>query len=228
MTPGFSFFEIDYWEQLESDMIEMVKDSLILLKSKLENQREENSINYVLNKCFLEMSRKKKLTQYGYFGKDRKPIYEAERISYEDDLTRIKRMGKRSDFQWQLYDDNADYGSTSYSVVFTVECKRLGSKVNGRDLCSAYVTQGIVRFVKEEWSYGAGAKSGVMVGYIQSLNEKEILKNVNQNCKKNSIGELINNSKKQTSDIYFYLEKLSRIEIKPKDFRLFHIWVDLR
>lgn len=41
MTFSSSFFEVDYWKELESEMIEMVKDALILLKSELKDQMEK-------------------------------------------------------------------------------------------------------------------------------------------------------------------------------------------
>ncbi len=220
-----SFLDNDYWAQLESDLLEITINALLLLKNELKDQVEENPINFVLNRCFLKASRSKIKNQYGNFAKARQPDYEAEKINYEDDETRFKRMGKRPDFQWKLYDDSAPINSTSYSVVFTIECKRLGDRVNNRDLCKAYVDHGILRFTNKEWSYGSGADSGAMIGYIQSSKEIKILSQVNHHIAQKSLNEIRLNRKQ--NGISVLKQNIKRKNIEPKDFSLNHLWVNL-
>lgn len=79
MSSKISFFGKDYWAELESDLLEIIINALLLLKTELKDQVEENSINFVLNRCFLKASRTKIRNQYGHFRKDGKPMYEAEK-----------------------------------------------------------------------------------------------------------------------------------------------------
>ena len=225
MNSRISFLDNDYWAQLESDLLEMTINALILLKNELKDQVEENPINFVLNRCFLKASRSKIRNQYGHLAKARQPDYEAEKISYEDDETRFKRMGKRPDFQWKLYDDSALPDSILYSIVFTIECKRIGDKVNNRDLCKAYIDHGILRFTNKEWSYGSGADSGAMIGYIQSSNEKIILSQINQHITQKSLNKIKPNRKQ--NGISLLKQNIKRKNIEPKEFSLNHLWVDL-
>lgn len=148
-----------------------------------------------------------------------------KKIDHEDDDSRSRRIGKRPDFQWQLYNDSAPINSNLYSTVFTIECKRLGDKVKNRNLFSAYTKQGILRFIDRKWSYGDGVKSGAMIGYIQSSNEKLILFQVNKINLKNSLNEIKPDQKQK--GISILKQEIKREYIKPKDFKLNHIWVKL-
>lgn len=219
----FSLFEFNYWQELENDLLEMIFQALLLLKKESKEEVEENSINFILNRCFLKASRIKIKDRYGNFIRNRKPIYEAERISYEDDEIRNGRMGKRPDFQWEILDDNAPVDSITYSIVFTIECKRLGETY----MSKAYVENGILRFIKKEWSYGEGTTSGAMIGYIQNSNQIDILKNINKICKSKSISNLVKYQNKNSDDIFSYTEDIKRNTIYPHNFLLYHFWIDL-
>ncbi|MDX1961003.1 MAG: hypothetical protein SFU98_20705 [Leptospiraceae bacterium] len=221
---GFSFSEINFWKELEEDLLSFIFRALEILQTKTHIQNE-NRINQSLYNVFRDLRFQEKRTNlaFGNYSLDRDPIYEGEKIDLEEDEDRERRMGKKPDFQWRIYDDFATYRKNS-DIVFTIECKRLGIKEK-RNLCVAYVKQGILRFTNKEWSYGEGASSGVMIGYIQNSNYSEIVKKVNKYCVDNSVSPL--KKKDRNGEIHFFPEELKRKAILPKDFLLYHLWVDL-
>jgi len=84
------------------------------------------------------------------------------------------------------------------------------------------------RFDCREHEYGKRAPSGMMIGYIISLTPHDIVTEVN--CYKNR-------HLKNCSDIRFswnsgYVHRteqsITRQQVAPANFRLIHIWADLR
>lgn len=138
---------------------------------------------------------------------------------------------KKPDFQWIL-SDPAQKDPIKAVKNYTIECKRLGDKTaSGWNLLKEYVGNGIVRFLSEEHSYGRGATSGAMIGYIQNMELDDILSQINQ---------VIDGEKKyQIPAIVFYPWRNSQDKIEegshalarkftPLSFILHHFWVDLR
>lgn len=137
---------------------------------------------------------------------------------------------KRPDFTCNHLNPFAE-SPEEHEIPLHIECKLLGQakpsspswKFNEK-----YVMNGIKRFDSKSHEYGKRASSGLMIGYIISMEPKTILDEVNNYQKK----ELPDNpcikftfKKSKTFQSY---QGLKRKTVKPSDFNLIHIWADLR
>jgi len=144
---------------------------------------------------------------------------DAQPTSYED---------KVPDFKCTIIDHGGDPERSNRS--FDIECKRLGAPPSKTWILNRnYILDGVVRFIKAEWGYGRSTTSGVMIGYVQSMNIADILTEVNANAKNNALPRIRLNrkgwSEKSTSRLN---HKLDRPEVLPTPFDLRHLWIDLR
>ncbi len=132
-------------------------------------------------------------------------------------------FGKRPDFTCSLTNSMATIAKM-YTIPFHVECKRLGKTPGSPNLNKNYVINGIKRFDIKSHEYGKLAPSGMMVGYIVNMEPDLIIAKVNKYLPKDFPELNIDFSEKVVS----CEQKLSRKNVKPKKFKLFHIWTDLR
>jgi hypothetical protein len=135
---------------------------------------------------------------------------------------------KRPDFTCTLYDYSASCAD-EFAISFHVECKRLGVPSSSRWILNEnYVTEGIKRFDCSSHEYGKRAASGMMIGYIISMSHEKIQDEVNTHqtlhCPDNPrIAFLFDNKSVQRCH-----QDLKRKNVKPDEFKLIHLWVDLR
>ena len=109
-----------------------------------------------------------------------------------------------------------------------IECKRLG-KARRRDWIFNvnYSEYGIKRFCNPEWAYAKQAPSGAMLGYWQSMEGKDVLREVNEGCYRRSIPSLVFIGPLCSNGISKFQQELARpFPISP--FKLHHLWIDLR
>jgi len=135
---------------------------------------------------------------------------------------------KKPDFQWRL-SDQQEKDPVKAIREYTIECKRLRTKTRSWDFIDKYVVSGIIRFLAEEYKYGNGTSSGAMIGYIQSMECDEILKQINiviQNQKDYDIPNIEISEK--GDEIRKGNHTLNRKKVNPSIFDLRHIWVSLR
>lgn len=148
----------------------------------------------------------------------------------ETDLGQSKKA-KRPDFNCQFCNHTAQSYKDAYAD-YHIECKRLGKpSSSGWNFSKNYVTEGIQRFISPTHRYGEGVFSGAMIGYVQNMNVKSILDDINNH---------IPNSPPQIPPLRFLEDEfgregivktsqhLIRIHVLPSPFALRHIWVDLR
>jgi hypothetical protein len=90
-----------------------------------------------------------------------------------------------------------------------------------------YVNHGIARFRDPRWAYAQRFASGAMVGYWQSMDESQVVGEVNEHSRKNSISELVVVGAWNIRGVS-RLEHLFDRPIPVSPFRLHHLWVDLR
>ena len=142
-----------------------------------------------------------------------------------DDKARVAREHKRPDFQWS-YRDKYEPDHERSSKQFTVECKRLGVPLRLDWIFNAnYVTNGICRFRDPAWGYGQRFPSGAMVGYWQSMELAQVLREVNEEAARNGLSEIVPVSRQK--GIHHSEHSFDRaFPVSP--FRLWHIWIDLR
>lgn len=147
---------------------------------------------------------------------------------HEEDSEPTPYEYKIPDFKCTLIDHAADPASCYRS--FDVECKRLGNPSSRRWVLNQnYVTEGVVRFVLREGGYGRSVPSGVMIGYVQSMELDRIRKEVNEQIKAQSLTVIRLGRKGWVlGGVSELSHRLTRIEVSPTPFILKHLWVDLR
>jgi len=133
------------------------------------------------------------------------------------------KIKKKPDFTCNFLNSLAD-SSTTYEIPFHVECKRLGETVGSWDLNKNYISNGINRFDSKTHEYGKRALSGIMIGYILSMEPTKILNEVNSHMNNNFPELIFDFSRKVT----YNDQSLNRENIKPYKFKLIHLWSDLR
>ncbi|HCU01685.1 TPA: hypothetical protein DIC62_02710 [Candidatus Nomurabacteria bacterium] len=151
------------------------------------------------------------------------PMWEVPNQPSTNDELKGGKKSPKPDFSCNLINPFAN-GSDMYQIPFHIECKKLGEKVGSWNLNKNYVNNGINRFDSNKHEYGKKAISGLMVGYIVSMEPIAILEEVN--------GHLPEQLQKLT---FVFVEKvvsceqsIIRKEVNPKDFKLIHIWVNLK
>jgi hypothetical protein len=91
-----------------------------------------------------------------------------------------------------------------------------------------YVQNGILRFMTEEHGYAKGEKSGAMVGYIQNMEFKDILKEVNMAANVAVIPQLTLSKKIWLKQGTYNLEHMIPRPFSHSPFLLMHFWIDIR
>ena len=133
---------------------------------------------------------------------------------------------KKPDFLWQWYDESEKVDYKRYKQ-YAIECKRLGKPKS--TFCKHYITEGVCRFINVEHSYSKHLLSGTMIGYVQSMELKEILTEVNTEADNSEIPPIQLNSKGWKRNGVSRLDhELDRPEVPPTPFKLRHLWLDLR
>jgi hypothetical protein len=127
----------------------------------------------------------------------------------------------RPDFQLSRRDTDGN------QIDYDIECKLVRIKRPNKDwnYCEHYVKDGIVdRFATGK--YNSSLPSGSMIGYIQEGEPSPLLAAVNHNAKKANIPCLRATYGWRIKGVTHLNQFLSRKALK--DFRLLHLWADLR
>lgn len=138
------------------------------------------------------------------------------------------KIRKRPDFTCKLTNPLAAC-EEEHEIHFHIECKRLGTPSSATWMLNKnYVIEGIKRFDCTSHEYGKRAASGMMIGYIVSMSPQEIQGEVNTYqklyCPHNP--KIVFSFDKK--DVQQHHQKLKRKNVKPDNFKLIHLWVDLR
>ncbi len=131
--------------------------------------------------------------------------------------------GKRPDFSCTIVNPFAS-SPEDYDISLHIECKRLGIKRGSWNLNKNYVMNGVQRFDSSDHRYGQNASSGFMIGYIISSKRVIILNDVNNHLKQQFPLLCFDFSSK----VEICSFELARRNVTPCNFKLTHIWADLR
>jgi hypothetical protein len=138
------------------------------------------------------------------------------------------KVRKRPDFTCKCYDPFATCAE-EHEIALHVECKLLGNPTSKTwEINENYVTNGIRRFDCRVHEYGKRAYSGLMVGYIISMEPKQIVIEVNKVQQEHLPHNPALSFQFDAPPVYKENQNLNRKNIKPESFRLIHLWVDLR
>ncbi len=134
----------------------------------------------------------------------------------------------RPDFTCK-YSDPLATCAEEYEIAFHVECKLLGNPTSGRwKINKNYVTEGIKRFDCRIKEYGKRAFSGLMIGYIIGMEPQQIIIEVNKFQQEQLPHNPALSFQFDNPPVFKENQNLNRKNVKPKSFRLIHLWVDLR
>jgi hypothetical protein len=221
MSAGPSLKSRGLWAKRENRFLAILSRALVSLQLETNLPEAEVDLNRRLYFCLLSASREL------YPNEDVAPTPECNNQPDPDDGVRATREHKRPDFQW-VYLDRYESDPHRSSKQFVVECKRLGksSRVSWV-LNSNYVERGICRFRDAKWSYAKRFPRGAMIGYLQSMDAKQALKEVNDEARKNSIPDLVLVGNWKSKEANHLTHTFARsFDISP--FELRHLWIDLR
>ena len=220
--------KIDSWASFETRILKVIVLALeILRNSKRDLTKEvEDKLNYELYFCMLVAVRRLGGEDSGI---NSPPVYECwNQPLEEEELLDVSRK-KRPDFQWG-YINHSEPNPRKSAKHYYIECKRLGTPTRkDRVFNQNYVLHGVLKFVKPEWKYGRASSSGTMIGYIQSMEEKNVLAEVNKEAFNRNIPKIKLSPKGWKKKGVSSLEhKFNRPKVLPTHFKLRHFWLDLR
>ena len=154
------------------------------------------------------------------------PVFQSQNQPDHDLPEGDEAEKKKPDFLWAWYDSSEKVDYKRYKS-YAIECKRLGRPPS--QFCTPYVTEGICRFINLEHSYSKHLPSGTMIGYIQSMEAKKILVEVNEEACNSGIAAIRLSSEGWKKHSVSRLDhELDRPRVPPTPFKLRHFWLDLR
>ena len=220
--PSFS----DLWKQHERLYVDVFSTAIALLaEKKMCPSGDEDEISEqlcpVLNSvCFEEGKKRNCEIRTPDWEKPIQPVINKE-------LKRGK-IGKRPDFTCKCHNPFASHAK-EHEIALHVECKRLGEPTSRRWILNKnYVNNGIKRFDSRTHKYGKRASSGMMIGYIISMEPEQIVDEVNEWQKKQMPHHLELSFQFDNPPVFKEKQNLNRKNVKPERFHLIHLWVDFR
>jgi hypothetical protein len=208
------------WTKREGMCLAILERALALLRTEKGLPESEVDLNRSLYFCLLTASSELYPTDPVV------PISECNNQPDPDDLSRAAREEKRPDFQW-VYRDQYEADPTHSSKQFVVECKRLGKPDRPDWVFNVnYVRHGICRFRDSKWAYAQRFPSGAMVGYCQSMEPPQLLKEVNEEARRNSLPDLVPTRPPNSGGNRLEHTFVRSFDVSP--FHLHHLWIDLR
>ncbi len=210
------FFSL--WQNHEKLYYSIFKKALEQLNITNELRKDEDAISEALSPVL-----RKICYEYNIKHKQdiRMPVWEAPISPQNNTGLKGGKKRKRPDFSCNFIDPFATSFET-HEVSFHIECKRLGKTKGSWNLNKNYITDGINRFNLKSHEYGRSVPSGMMIGYLVNLSSKQIVDLVN-NYLPSQLPKLSFNF---SSKVVSCEQKLSRQKVKPKRFKLIHLWAD--
>ena len=219
--------QLDPWRTFERNVLAIVGIALEMLRGLPELWAKEDMINRKLYQLIIEDA----ITEWEHRTGNMmpwKPCYEARNQPDPFDEERMPREDKRPEFQWQFRDMKRSM-DVNY-LDYTIECKRLGSPSSPSWILNRnYITNGVLRFINPDWGYGYLCRSGLMVGYMQSMTSSSILTEVNQYGAEHGVPAIILSEEDWSGSKPNRLDhELNRPGLNPQRFSLRHLWIDVR
>jgi len=220
-----SLYELPVWEDFEQRVVEVVAQGLNALATATRLPLQEDFISRELHKCCREanhrLRRRGRGVEYILAQLTNQPL--------PDDEYRAKRLQKRPDLACGYHDDSLpDEAFEEADYLYTIECKRLGAASSATWVFNRnYVEYGIARFEHPDWGYAEGSSSGMMVGFMQTMEPDAILAEVNSHISPFPMLSLTESG--------WLLKALTVLNAQSFDRRvrlspctLNHFWIDLR
>lgn len=151
------------------------------------------------------------------------PVWEPPIQPLTNEELKGGKKRKRPDFTCVIINSFAKRPEM-YSIPLHVECKRLGDTIGSWNLNKNYVTNGIKRFDSTSHEYGKRAPSGIMIGYIISMEPPSIMNKINIYLP----DKLQKLSFEFVKKVVSCEQDMIREKVKPEEFKLIHLWTDLK
>ena len=215
----------ELWKRHVSMYTTVFSMALAQLANQIRASVDEDKISEELcpilsQVCFMEGQRKNSEIRTPDWEKPIQPISESD--------LRGGKNKKRPDFTCK-YVNSAAANVDQFEIALHIECKILGNpRSNSWIYNRNYTTNGISRFDSITHEYGKRASTGMMIGYIVSMEPRQIIKEVNEYQQKHLPNNPVLAFKLNNHRMLGENQKLNRSNVKPEIFRLIHLWVDLR
>lgn len=208
------------WAKREERCLAIIERALRLLRSEEDLPESECDLNRRFFFQLLQSSRD--LYPSDPIG----PVAECNNQPDIDDDARAVREHKRPDFQW-VYLDKYEPDPKRAQRQFILECKRLGRPQRSDWILNVnYVRNGVARFRDPAWGYGRRFQSAAMVGFWQSMDLDEVVKEVNEEAARSALPHIL-----PTGNLMPDGHRSEHTFDRPfpvSPFRLLHLWIDLR
>ncbi len=208
---------VSLWQKHESLYVSVFLEALTALRITNAQRNDEDAISEALCPVLRQVCFQNKTDVALPRWED--PI----QPSTAKELTGGKKQ-KIPDFTCALINPFAK-SAEMYEIPFHVECKRLGSRTGSWNLNKNYVTNGVCRFGTRTHEYGKRAVSGMMIGYIINMDRETILLDVNSHLLRQGFSTLFFDDQEESVTCE---QRMNRNQVKPAEFKLIHLWADLR
>lgn len=219
--PRPSLIQRQLWETRRAHYIAVFDRALLLLRERSELPIPERKLVRELR--VTTTTARREIDPDGRFWA---PTFETQNLP-DPDSDELEPFEKKiPDIQW-VHDDGDAMDDRHRQKSFVIECKRLGSKMAGRDFNHLYVTEGVHRFRSPNWRYGNHMSEGMMIGFVQDMELPDVLGAVNTHLANESVAPL-------RLERDFAANGVSKLEhsfertFPQSSFRLIHRWLDIR
>lgn len=213
------------WERHETLYLDMFSTALFQLAKKKCLITDEDIISEQLcpiltQTCFTEGKKRNAEIRTPDWEKPIQPVTDIE--------LKGGNKGKRPDFTCKCYNPFA-LKAEDAEIALHIECKLLGNPTSKTWILNKnYVTNGIKRFDNRTHEYGKRASSGIMIGYIISMQPDNIVEEVNKWQLKHMPQNPRLSFQFDKPPVFYERQTLKRKKVKPKNFHLLHLWVKIK
>jgi hypothetical protein len=213
------------WSRFEQAVLDVFTEALNRLAAEPSLPQGEESINLALfwmcRRVHHEQLQAKKSIPFFI-------LFDSTNQPEPDDTVRARRLKKRPDFGCALTDSQA-IEFEKRQVMYSLECKRLGTPAGNWIFNENYSEHGMLRFRQANHSYAKGASSATMIGYAQSMPEDDLLDDINAHAAVRAIPSLTK------AAVAWAAKAVTPLDQRPltcdydsASIQLRHLWLDLR
>jgi hypothetical protein len=212
------------WQQYESLYLEVFSIALLELSREDRVADNEDAISeklcLILNRVCFKFAKSRNIDV-------RTPTWEGPVQPVTAEELKGGKIRKRPDFTCKCSNPFA-VSAEEHEISLHVECKCLGESTSASwNLNENYIKNGIQRFDSNTHEYGKRASSGIMLGYIISMEPHTILKEVNAHQKKLLPDHPDIRFNFNSAPLFQTKQKMDRKYVLPRNFELVHLWIIL-
>jgi hypothetical protein len=213
------------WEDFEEFVLSVFEVALIKLRVHAGNLSKETRLNQDLLQQAERVNWQRNRRGDGF------PIcifLNAANQPEPDDESDAPRLDKIPDVHCALFNHTAPTPQAAM-VLYVIECKRLGKPERSSWIFNEnYTSHGIVRFRDSSHAYAKGCVSAAMIGYVQSMDLKDVLRDVNSVARAAGFPKILPPKKWNAGRVMRLGHQTFHRSFPVDPFTLHHLWADLR